>query len=773
MKYSSNLLSIFVLSLAVSCGSDANLPEDAGGESKGSAKTSSADSDGAKKKEKSSKKSKSKKKSSKTTTAKAPKTANAVVSTKNSKPSKTAKSGGASSTPKTTSPFGAASWLPADASFFSSMLGMQEQWKVFRASGAMKKLLAHPTVQGLLAQLQGSPPFQQFQAVTASDPMAKAAFEVLSDAMSSEIFVYGDKDCAPFANALSELSWKIYFPMELWEPVFRGERPPEFDPERLALTALEFKDQLKIPGLMLGFRLSNVESARTLLGGLMQQLTASGAPIQEADIGGGHFYSAPVSPGMAPPPMFDDMRRELLAEGISEATVGKLQSWLRSILVNVSIGIRRDYLLLSLGSGTEHLEALKGAAPLSESPGFAPARGVLKPDLISVSYASKQLNQNEFSAESLQSAIDRILGMLPKESLPKGLKERLKKDSDAFVAEVSKDLGSALSSLSVTFRNQGYETYSFAKASNTNIEATKPLGILSLAGASPLVTFARGGAVLAKPYGQLSRGIAVLYGYYEDFIVPQIPKADLSEVRRFQETFTPLFKALDKTTRESLIPSLEGGQGLLVVDSKGNFGPFLPLPETIGVPRPAVVWEVNDKDRFVSALTGYIDVLNQFIAKASELDPSLDSFEMPPPNSRQTEAGTVFSYGPLGPGLEPHFLVGPKHIVFSIAVDQSQTILSSKKGPNSSEVKLDANSESVLHVDLAQASTWILSAAEFFVWQAVEQRMIDGPTAEMIGAHLPLLREVLGTIRSYSSRTYLEKDLRVTHSHFRVVDSAK
>ena len=175
---------------------------------------------------------------------------------------------------------GAATLIPSDASYFSSTHGLKKRWDALVESEAVKKLLELPGALMLQQQILQAPQYRQLQQQLTVNPLLAKARDVLVDAVSSEIFVYGDARLASMIQALASDYGSVFIPDPSWGP--GGPSP-----RRAIETALELKDDLRIPGFVVGFALEKPEEARQLLADALRALAAAGPgpPIIEQKIG--------------------------------------------------------------------------------------------------------------------------------------------------------------------------------------------------------------------------------------------------------------------------------------------------------------------------------------------------------------------------------------------------------------------------------------------------------------------------------------------------------
>jgi len=99
--------------------------------------------------------------------------------------------------------------VPADAAFFSGSLRLKDQYEMVRNSNAMQAILSLPAVQMGLGQaedMQSMPGSPLSMAATFLElPENQQALELLTDMVSTDTFVYGERSCVQFAKLLIAL----------------------------------------------------------------------------------------------------------------------------------------------------------------------------------------------------------------------------------------------------------------------------------------------------------------------------------------------------------------------------------------------------------------------------------------------------------------------------------------------------------------------------------------------------------------------------------------
>ena len=687
--------------------------------------------------------------------------------------------------------FGAAAWVPEDAAFFCSMSRLREQWDAIAKSRAVARILELPTVQMALAQARQRPAWRQFEYQRQGNPFVRSIVDLAADAFSSEIFVYADSHWVEVIDTIAEIYWRgnlLAISDALDDRVRLGsgdgrERPMRIRRRAFIAACAESAENLRVPPVVLGFRLSAPGPARTTLSALMTNLRKFvPAEIAQETIGGGKYYTARFDGSALPRAFIAERSSELLKAGATLEAVDKLMRLLRSQTLAVSVGLRGDYLLLALGPDTEHLKRLGTGRSLAESRALAPVRQKFKPRMISLSYVDERLCVfgGKLDADDVEAGLNELLQSFPAGVVPDGLPRRLRRDARGLIADLNQSLPEPLPMVAASFLNRGVESYSFLAHAPGSWDSTKRLSILSLAGAKPLFACAFRSAPVGSSCERVGHWAEVAYGYFKDFILERLDPSERVHVSEFESVFLVALKNLWSTTLDDLIPAMNGGEGLFVADGNGVLqklpGDTVPLQRPVAFPRPALVMEVQDADRLKLAFSRFRAIVNEMLRRQADLVGSLDSLEIPAPRSRPHAGGVLYTY-PLPEdltdlGIEPHVLVTDRYVVVSLFAAQSESLVKTAASPSSQIIRLDAPSGAAFTIDFEPILTMIFQDVRVALNRAVDSGQTDPRSASLIWMHLPVLEQVLGTLKSYSGRIYREGALTVRHSWLHVEDLA-
>ena len=180
-------------------------------------------------------------------------------------------------------------FVPGDAAFYSTMLRNREQVEAIGRSKAWATLKSLPLVQALWHKLTleiskpGSPvnSFWQFYQL----PENRQLVELLADMGSEEVFICGDHDWVGAGGLAMELLGAARF-----GPAFlqltgqaKGTDPAKIQGATVLTTLSKNLDRIKIPELIIGFKVSDAARADAQLSRLeklAQALVQSNAQLQ-------------------------------------------------------------------------------------------------------------------------------------------------------------------------------------------------------------------------------------------------------------------------------------------------------------------------------------------------------------------------------------------------------------------------------------------------------------------------------------------------------------
>lgn len=683
---------------------------------------------------------------------------------------------------------GAAEYVNEDVSFFVSLKDPLPRWKRIWQSNAVQSLLDLPVVSQAVTQMLESPEYHRYRRVLEENPMAVEGLPILEDALSQEIFFCTGPDLPQFVETVGDMISSMQL------IVFRNmQREYGADPELSDFIdlVLDNRSRLKIPSLLVGYKLDKPEAAEAFLNKWLPEIGAIPyATMDTRTIANAEFHVVEWKGSSIPPEEMSEMVDDLRHEGVSGEKCGQLVEFLSSRRITIAAGVLDDYLMLSLGEGTPLLSQWGQGPHLAQSGELAPLREHFKPGLISVSYASTQLQASLLPRkEKLRELFEGISHLIPdvvetRTGPVSGLRTRLRKDVLELLDEIV--FPEPYSTLSFSFENKGIESYTYGPPpEQTSLDCSEPLSILGHRGTGPISFHGSRAAQNSGLYEVASKWIGRGFGYFEDFMVPQMPDEGRETYESTMAVVRPFVSSFDETTREYLIPSA-GSQSLVVFDGQGaleRMPPGVPieLKRPVPLPRIGMAVELKDAAKFAEAMKRYYRAAEAFLAGIREIE-SIDlppMIRLSPPEAVETDGGTLYFYRipiDLGGDVFPCALLTEKLLVLSSSSNLAEEMSKTVPMPTCQITSPDKAAGSVAVVDVTALLQFLkgLSDSGFELLLENSPRGPGGAsTAVIIKMHVDGVLRSLGALRSYTSATRVENGRVVEHSWFRVEDIAE
>lgn len=685
---------------------------------------------------------------------------------------------------------GAAEYVSEDVSFFVSVNGVLPRCKRVWQSNAVQSLLKLPAASQMVAQMLASPEYQDYREFLEQNPMAVEGLPILEDALSQEIFFCTDSDLPQFLDTVGGMFGSMQL-MAMRQMHMQMQMRHRGGPELSDFVdlVLDNRSGLKVPSLLMGYKLEKPEAAEAFLS---KWLPAIGeipyATMDKRTIATAEFNVVEWKGTSIPQDELSEMMEDLRDEGVSADKCQQLVEFLGGLRITIAVGVLDDYLMVSIGDGTPLLSKWGQGPSLAQSGELAPLREHLKPGLMSLSYSSTQL-QAVFvpRKEELRELFEGLSHMIPDEvetrtGVVPGLRTRLRKDVLELLEEIT--FPEPFSTLSFSFENKGVETYTYGPSpEQTSVDFSGPLTILGHRGTAPITFQASRASPNPGRYEFARKWVGRAYGYFEDFMVPQMPESVREDFENVMRVVHPFVSSLDETTRECLIPSA-GSQSLVVIDGQGTLEQMPPgvpieLKRPMPLPRIGVALELRDAAKFAEAMKRYYQAAETFLAGLREIE----DIDLPPqirpypPETVEKDGGTLYFYRipiDLGNDVFPCALLAEKLLVLSSSSDLADEMSKTVPMPTCPITSPDKAAGSVAVVDIS-ALLQLLKGASDTVFELLQEENRSGPRgapdAMMIKTHVDGVLRSLGALRSYTSATRVENGRVVEHSWFRVEDT--
>ncbi len=680
--------------------------------------------------------------------------------------------------------------IPQDAAFYSSILRGREMVETVAASKAWKKLTEIPLVQmGLqFYQMQtsseGSVPDKIDKAL--NDPQVQELLAMLGDMFSTEAFIQGDTsviDTVELFQQLNNINRLAPLAAHLDAKDDDGGDEQQVKARMILAVLGQNIEKIKVPGIIVGFKLKDRQRAAAQLGKL--DMIASMVLAQKPDlkdaykhtkIGDSDFLTLTLSGEMIP---WHELPMDKIAA--MEAGPGDLQKVVDKVkkqTLVVAIGMRGDYLLVSVGSSTDALKKLGSGTSLVDRPEIKRLGQFADKRLTSIGYASEQFNRciggrQEDLAELLKT-VDEVL---PKSGLSPADQAQIRKDAAALIDDIKPFMPRPGAISGVEFISaRGIEDVCFNWGKYPQLDGSKPLTILGHVGGSPLLAVAARGKTSPKNYDLIAKWVKIGYDYAKKFALPQMKPEDREKYDKLAKAVWPLIERLDRINREQLVPALADGQCALVVDAKlmsKQIHKSLPISEE---PRPmvepSIVIGISDVHSFREAVVQYWELLGDAAGTIGESLPDKPQITLPEPNVRKTDVGEIFSVQlPKQAGLDEQIglYLGLNESVAVFTTNEAQTKRLLAKTPLSvggvlADVARPRAKAVVFNwpATLTAAMPWIevglkAAASKYIAPEDIEAQY------QIIEPQLGTLVEVLSVVRDITSETYFEDGVMVTH----------
>lgn len=648
------------------------------------------------------------------------------------------------------------------------------------ASTAMQRVFGLPTIQQGLAMAQMHPAYREVMQTATQHPLFVAGMPVLKDGLGNEVFVCVDDRLEAFLHGLRTINSTQQF-AGLSE-VFADSEGGDLQRKQQRVMFEELKRQmenLQLPNFLIGMKLTEADDADQFIlkvqDALPQEVRARG---QWETIGEHEFYVVTLSGDM----LSEQMMRDITDDIDDPENVEALKQFLREQKVNLAVGIKNEYLLLSLGRNLESVENFGVAEQdsLAASEAFEPLRKRFKSGLIGVSYAAKQLMAGApgaDQADQLAKSVNRIAQTVPADKRPDGIEERVERDMDELQKDLSAYMVEPSAFLQFSFAHKGTETFTLKRAWRVDSEQ---LSILRFRGPNPVAFRASKGAETADVYPLVEKWLARAYGYVEDLVVPRMPVEDREEFREAEAVFLPFLGEISRINRTQLIPALDGTQSLSVMDTQGEFKNTefqANSSNALPIPRFGIVVELNDAELFRQAMGGYYRAAQDLLLRmqASELMGDVAAGLSLPPMP-VTENGLYYCALPweLGEDVFPCAGFVDDMLFLSTSKTMNFELRSPVSPPVNEVVDLKQPAATVAVTDFEALWDYLLGLNDAIIAEAAMRDDVPPMARQMIGLgrfHLDTVYKSLGAFRKSAKVAAVDDQGRVViHSWLNVRD---
>lgn len=687
-------------------------------------------------------------------------------------------------------------FIPADAAYYAAMLRNREQFEIVANSRAWKSIKQMPIVQfgWQMVQLQSasgdSGPAKIRKAL--EDPQVQQALKLLADMLSDEVFIYTDEsaiDAIQLGQTLSNAMRTAQFQTELGGAADDADAPDysELDDDEVVgavvlRTLAENQEKIKVPVILKGFKISDTKLAteqlaklELMVGLVCEQVPELQGRFKRETINDHDYLVLSLDGEMIPwdESTVEEMEEAEVKEGDAETVIDAV----KAATLKLAIGLRDDYLLVSLGPDTGLLERLGSDDLLIDRPEMRPLDKHADQKITGIAYVSEEMKRRLASGSGdLDQIVQMVDAMLTGAELPKKAKKQIRKDVDRFIEDVEARLPEPGPMTAISFlQPKGFEGYSYDFSEKPGLDGSQPLPVLNHLGGNPILAIATRSPISIDDYDLLVKWIETAYSYVDRYAVPEMDEDERQEYQRFADMVGPILVHLDEVNRSQLLPSLDG-QHALVIDAQMKSKRYLAsLPETdepMPMAEPAMVLGLSDRADFFDAMVEYHKALRKIIDAfqqvAADEAPDID---VPEPQVVEEGGRSFYEFAlPEDWGVDgqiaPTMGLSDQWAVFSASLKHAKRLLEDKPAESGLLKEADGPLAMAIAVEWAQlveaATPWIDLATREIV--AGDSDEVNEDRFESISDQVHTVLNVLKTVTRVTSLSYFEDDALVSHS---------
>ena len=693
--------------------------------------------------------------------------------------------------------------IPDDAAFVSSTLRGREQYDRIVESNAFASLKELKSVAKALdefAKQQTQPGNPMAIAMMMMQmPDNQEAIDLLKDMVATDTFVFGSSSWVTVSKLVKTIqsAQRAGSFATLTEGTDLEIESDDFGPNMIVAKALAaHTDQIVIPDLVWGFKTTKIDAAKNQLDRIevFAKSMAQAQPmladaVARQKIGNGDFITVTIKPDP-----------NLIKLAISNVMNTDMEEELDTVLkrINelqfvVALGVVKDHVVLSIGGGTEHLQAMgtTGGSLLDTEP-LKVVRDAADKPLTSIWYRSKKLAKAwETSPEDIAEA-KKLVTLVAKAN-------ELSAEATADAEKLVEDLLNGYASRMPTagpwvaysyLTDTGYAGEEWNWAKNLPWDGSKPLAFDHFGG-DPFAAVAVRTKTDPEQFESLVTWISSLRKFITDNISSSADEDVQKNFETFEEKIVPLGEELTQTIREKFIPALKSGQFGFVLDSKASTTRIQKTLPTSSKPlplvAPAIVLSLDDDVLFREGLSDVFALSDKLLSVIREIDDDAipSEYRIPDPEEQDTPGGSVWNFALPESGLDEQIQlsvgVGKEAAVFSLVPDQAKRLLKSTSLTLEGDVSMNLAAAAILD--------WVAFANVLEPWVnyvircggvmqdkgSLDPDSTIGPdseTEEVTDAldQLTTIFDVVRCLKSATAKTVIEGDATVTRWQNRIED---
>jgi hypothetical protein len=472
---------------------------------------------------------------------------------------------------------------------------------------------------------------------------------------------------------------------------------------------------------------------------------------------------------------------------------------LKKLKLTISLGVRHDFLLFSIGSATDGVAQLGGDGPrLTSRPELKPLNQAAGKRLTGISYTSKALAaQSQMRGEDIDKLATMAGHALEAAGIPDDRRKPILKDVSGLASDLKSKMTAPGASLSFSYLTErGYEGFDYQYGEFPDRDSSQKLTLLDHVGGDPILAVVGRSKGTLQRYQAVSKWIKIAYGHAEPIILEKIGEQAKQKYEEISKLILPLLKRWDEITARMLLPSLTDEQAGFVLDAKWKSKQWHPALPTGGkeLPMPELAFLVGVSDRALleKAMKSYGKLVDDALALVKQHAPpdAQPPFtKIPEPEVKEVTGGKLYLWHlPEETKLDRRVALTlgltEKVGLFALSAEHAERLLASKplkvEGGPLADTKRPLAGASYFNWSgfIDAVSPWVLFAVD----QAHLEKVLPGgedkkddadaqkKQREEIFRHVRTVLDALKAIRLSTSATYLENGALITHSEVVIRD---
>jgi len=689
--------------------------------------------------------------------------------------------------------------IPADAAFYLSTMRLREQIEIVARSNAFKKVLELPALKMGLAlyQLQGmqaDSPVGKFQEAL-KNPEVQRVVDLIGEMFSDEVFVFGGENCTSMIALCQELNTAMSYGPGLMKLTPEGKRMAEDEIQMHLMMAVlaDHLDALEVPDMVFGFKIEDKKLAIEQLAKLemLVNVVAAQQPmlkdrIKRTKVGSYDYLTLELDGRMVP---WQQIPMDKLREfEVEKGDAQKLVDRLKQSTLTVALGLRENYLLVSIGPSLDVLKDMGKGERLVDGDEFKPLNRFADKRITSLAYVSEDFAAEASDATAqIDQMVNLVTEMIGASELTDAQKERIEADLDEFATDLESLVVEPGAAVSIGFlTDTGYEVFAYNYAEQSMYDGSAGLSLLDHVGGNPLMALVMRGRKVEGQYDLLSKWVTKGLGYIEEYAPADLPPERVEKFKQFMKELRPMLSKLDEANRQLLAPALKDGQGALVLDTPvKSKHPAMIMPqsdEPLPLFVPAFVVGVSDAQKLRQGVGEYVKFINGVAALAHKTVPDdIEEWKLPEPKVKSSAGGDLYCYeAPEEWGLDKNLAlcaaVGKNVAVLTLSPAEAEKILATKPATLAGR-KLDSQKPkaAVGVCDWAATIEAIRPWANYASDVIIQQKLRDQPEVaktqgQYVREHIKVICDVLATLKTVETEIRHEDDAEVTHAVYRFQD---